>query len=300
GDSLAAVVVADANTARRAIARLKETRHPGAVIALGVQRETPGLPLLGEPVRPHVRSAHAGVEALLDVMLAAAVVVPGGWQEALDVALAYPGAVAVTSEGDRFSAAGSRVGASGPGVTRAALDEARARAADAATALEAAEGRLAAAQVELEAATGNEAEAARALDANDGRRAGSPRSTNGWRVTRRSEPRPSNTESTSTSWPSTRAGWPLSCRTAWPSSRASWRASANGAGSSPRRRAPPLSGSNRCGANGRTRPGASKRCGSGRAAPSWRRPRRACGSRPRWRRCAASRTASPRPPWPAR
>src|SRR5207248_937908 len=53
GDSLAAVVVADANTARRAIARLKETRHPGAVIALGVQRETPGLPLLGEPVRPH-------------------------------------------------------------------------------------------------------------------------------------------------------------------------------------------------------------------------------------------------------
>jgi len=169
GDSLAAVVVADANTARRAIARLKETRHPGAVIALGVQRETPGLPLLGEPVRPHVRSAHAGVEALLDVMLAAAVVVPGGWQEALDVALAYPGAVAVTSEGDRFSAAGSRVGASGPGVTRAALDEARARAADAATALEAAEGRLAAAQVELEAATGNEAEAARALDANDGR-----------------------------------------------------------------------------------------------------------------------------------
>ena len=169
GEALAAVVVADPNTARSAVARLKDGGHTGAVIALGVQRGTAGLPLLGEPVRPHVRSVNAGVEELLDVMLAAAVVVPGGWQEALDVALAYPGAVAVTPEGDRFSATGSRVGAAGLGATRVALDEARERASGAAAALEAAEGRLATAQVELDAAMDVEAEAGRALDTNDGR-----------------------------------------------------------------------------------------------------------------------------------
>src|SRR6185503_12303874 len=133
------------------------------------QRGSAGLPLLGEPVRPHVRSAHPGVEDLLDVMLAAAVVVPGGWQEALDVALAYPGAIAVTPEGDRFSASASRVGASGLGVTRTALDEARARARDGADALAAAEGRLAEAKVELEAASAREAEVSSALDTHDGR-----------------------------------------------------------------------------------------------------------------------------------
>jgi chromosome segregation protein len=169
GDALAAVVVADANAARSAVARLKETTHAGAVVALGLHRGSAGLPLLGEPVRPHVHSHHPGVEDLLDVMLAAAVVVPGGWQEALDVALAYPGAVAVTHEGDRFSAAGSRVGAPRLGATQTALDEARARASDAAEALEAAEGHLAAAGVELESARAHEADAARALDANDGR-----------------------------------------------------------------------------------------------------------------------------------
>jgi chromosome segregation protein len=169
GDALAAVVVADPNSARTAVARLKDSGHTGAVIALGMQRGTVGLPLLGEPVRPHVRSTHAGIEELLDVMLAAAVVVPGGWQEALDVALAYPGAVAVTPAGDRFSATGSRVGAAGLGATQVALDEARDRAADGASALETAEIRLATAQVALDAAVMAEADAGRALDANDGR-----------------------------------------------------------------------------------------------------------------------------------
>jgi chromosome segregation protein len=169
GDALAAVVVADANAARSAVARLKETSHAGSVIALGLRRGTAGLPLLGEPVRQHVRSTHLGVEELLDVMLASAVVVPGGWQEALDVALAYPGAVAVTPAGDRFSADASRVGASRVGATQAALEEARTRSRDAAGALETAEGRLAAAKVELEGANQRGAEAAGALDANDGR-----------------------------------------------------------------------------------------------------------------------------------
>ena len=68
-------------------------------------------------------------------------------------------------------------------------------------------------------------------------RAASPRSTSGWPVTRPSGPRPSNIAFISTSWPCTRAGWRRSSRTGWPSSRASWRACANGAGSSPRRRA---------------------------------------------------------------
>ena len=72
-----------------------------------------------------VRSAHPGVERLLRHLLAATVVVDGGWEEAVDVTLAFPDVVAVTRAGDRISAVGWRLGVGAPGATRAALDEAR-------------------------------------------------------------------------------------------------------------------------------------------------------------------------------
>ena len=71
-----------------------------------------------EPVRTHVRATRPGVETALDVLLAGTVLVDGGWQAALDVALAHPGTVAVTSRGDRFTAASWRLGASRAAITR--------------------------------------------------------------------------------------------------------------------------------------------------------------------------------------
>ncbi len=112
----------------------------GAVLALSAASVPGSLGLaagaLGaEPVRAHVRSSHEQVERLLDVLLATAVAVEGDWTVALDLVLAHPDVVAVTRHGDRFSAAGWRVGAGGVGATGAAL-EAAAAEADAATVAE--------------------------------------------------------------------------------------------------------------------------------------------------------------------
>ena len=77
-----------------------------------------------------------------------------GAAEALEVAVGYPNAVVVTDSGDRFGAAGWRVGAGGDGgVTALALEEAR-------TASTAAMAQLAAAKVAAE-------EALVALDGGD-------------------------------------------------------------------------------------------------------------------------------------
>jgi len=65
-------------------------------------------------------------------LLAGAVAVEGGWPGALDVALAHPGLIVVTREGDRFGPAGWRTGADGSGATAAALEEARHESSEAA------------------------------------------------------------------------------------------------------------------------------------------------------------------------
>ena len=77
-----------------------------------------------------MRSSNAGVNRLLDVLLAAVVVVDRGRDEAVDVTLAHPEVVVVTRAGDRISSTGWRLGAGAPGATRAALDHARAECRD--------------------------------------------------------------------------------------------------------------------------------------------------------------------------
>jgi chromosome segregation protein len=171
GEALAAVVVDGVASARAAFACLHDQDAAGAVLTLGLRRE-PVLPWqVGEPVRAHVRGTVPAVEHLLDALLGSAVAVDGGWQDALDVVLAHPGAIAVTRRGDRFSPTGWRAGAAGPGATRAALDEARRRAEEAAADTVAAEQRAAAARAELTGARAAEADAMRVLDENDTRRA---------------------------------------------------------------------------------------------------------------------------------
>jgi chromosome segregation protein len=171
GEALAAVVLdGGAEAAATALDRLREG-GAGAVLALGVARPPATGPDLGaaagagEPVRRHVRPRQPAVGPLLDALLAPAVAVEGGWRAAADLAAAAPGAVVVTFEGDRFSAAGWRVGTAGAGATGAALDEARRHADAAEVAAEAAATPVAAARDDLVAARRQLADAVRARDA---------------------------------------------------------------------------------------------------------------------------------------
>jgi chromosome segregation protein len=167
GEALGAVVVDGIEAARRSLLLLDEGDGTGAVLALGVA-PGPAVPVApGEPVRGHVRSRHSAVAALLDALVGPAVAVDGGWEQALDVALAHPGAVVVTLDGHRFGPTGWRLRVAAAGATGAALDEATERAAAAEADLARCEGRARAARAELEAARLGEADARRRLDAHD-------------------------------------------------------------------------------------------------------------------------------------
>jgi chromosome segregation protein len=137
GEALAAVVLDSVDSGRRALGVLADGDVSGAVLALGPAPGTPGAtPPTGEPVLAHVRPRRSEVGPLLAGLLGAAVVVDGGWEAALDAALAHPGAVVVTREGDRFGVNGWRIGASATGATGHALDEARERGGAAISAAE--------------------------------------------------------------------------------------------------------------------------------------------------------------------
>jgi len=170
GDALGTVVVADVAAARRAIGRLRDGEHTGAVLPVALSRPVTEVPPVGEPVRAHVRARRPEVEAVLDVLVGAAVAVDGGWTAAADAAEAHPEAVVVTRDGDRFSPSGWRVGSQQGGATQAALDEARDRAERATLEHAAAVEALDAARRDLAEAQGVEADVAREIDEHDGRR----------------------------------------------------------------------------------------------------------------------------------
>jgi chromosome segregation protein len=142
GEGLAAVVLDGVDSARRGLAELHRQAAAGAVIALprpeAIRTGTDWVDLAipdvtgAVPLRGRVQGRLPGVDALLDDLLRHAVVVDGGWHAALDLAMARPDLVVVTRHGDRFSGGLWRTGAAGAGVTAAALDEARSRAAEAA------------------------------------------------------------------------------------------------------------------------------------------------------------------------
>ncbi|HVL06607.1 MAG TPA: chromosome segregation protein SMC [Acidimicrobiales bacterium] len=145
------VVVDGVGAARQVLAGLDDA----GILALGAPATAPpalpaGCP--GEPLRAHVRSPHRGVDRLLDVLLAGAVVVGGGWTEALDASLAHPDVVALTRAGDRFGATAWRRGNTGTAATRIALDEARSRCQEGVAAAARAAAHLAEVSVEAEQA----------------------------------------------------------------------------------------------------------------------------------------------------
>jgi len=169
GEALGAVVVDGVDAGRRALEALHGEQLSGSVLALGASYVAPVLPSRGKPVRPHVRARRADVEPLLDALVGSAVVVEGGWVEAVDVSLGNPSAIVVTTSGDRFGVTGWRVGASGSGATGAALAEAEQRAAATATTASLTAGELEAARAELADARAAEQSLARQLDENDAR-----------------------------------------------------------------------------------------------------------------------------------
>jgi chromosome segregation protein len=174
GEALSAIVVTGVEPARRALARLHRSGTTGAVLSLAslgsVGRFGPGpIDGRGQRVRDHVRTERADVAALLDVLVGDAVRVDGGWPAALDVAIANPGAVVVTRDGDRFSIGGWRVGASGTGATAAALEEARSRVSAAEAELAVRADEVAAARLAVRAAKDAEGDVVRRLDDADTR-----------------------------------------------------------------------------------------------------------------------------------
>ena len=176
GEVVAAILVDGVDAARRSLGHLREHAAAGAVVPLVLMpaggRPAGPPPALGaEPMRAHVRSAVAAVSTLLDDLLAGAVVVSGGWQQAVDVALAAPQLVVVTLDGDRFSSRGWSTGAGTNGATGAALKEATDRASVNAEVTIAAVAAAVGARDALRQATATEAEAQRRRDAHIVRRA---------------------------------------------------------------------------------------------------------------------------------
>ena len=128
GEALAAVVVGDTTVARAALDALHRSDLAGAVLAIG--HAAPSVSAIpggvGRHVRDHVKPLRPDVGPLLDALLWQAVAVEGDWVEAVDVAVAHPGATIVTLDGDRFGTTGWRIGQSSAGATGAALAEAEA------------------------------------------------------------------------------------------------------------------------------------------------------------------------------
>ena len=170
GEAVAAVLVDGVDSARRGLAELRRQSVAGAVVALPDASQPSPLSTSGrDRVRDHVRSRLPNVSALLDQLLRAAVVVEGGWQEAVDVAIAEPHLVVVTKQGDRFAGGLWRSAAGGTGATGAALEEARARADAAAE--QAARAAVACRDAKrlLDQARSDHVAAARAVEANASR-----------------------------------------------------------------------------------------------------------------------------------
>ena len=126
GEVLDAVIVDGDATARRALDVLSSGDASGAVVALGTRRAARATG--PEHIRSHVRGTTPAVDELLDVLLGETVVIDGGWEEALDAAVADSSRIVVTRTGDRFGTSGWRIGTSGTGATGAALAEAEAQA----------------------------------------------------------------------------------------------------------------------------------------------------------------------------
>ena len=151
---------------------------PGLPSPAGPERPSPPRPELrvpqdipagADPMRAKVRAVLPSVEAFLDSLLQTAVVVAGGWQEAVDLAIRRPDLVVVTRSGDRCSGGLWRAGAAGSGATASAWEEARRMAGAARSQAEEAAAAWRLARQEAEDARNGRVAAGRAVEANAAR-----------------------------------------------------------------------------------------------------------------------------------
>ncbi|MFV1989104.1 MAG: chromosome segregation protein SMC [Acidimicrobiales bacterium] len=167
GEALTAVVAQDIASATEALEALREGEEAGAVLALGGAAVSGATVDVGEPVRDHVRAKDPRVSVLLDQLIGSAVLVSGGWREALEVSLSNPHAIVVTHEGDRFAASNLRVGGDPAGATGAALQEAQERVSSTKEQLAEADQILLEARERFDEARESAALAGHELDRND-------------------------------------------------------------------------------------------------------------------------------------
>ncbi len=133
GDALKAIVVEGDDAARAAIERLKRGDRPALLLVAAGRSSGAQIsfaPAGTHPLGSSVRGLRPGLDSVLARLFAQFVLVDGGWEHALDVALANPGVVAVTRDGDRFGGPTAwRAGPQGSSVvTPAALADATASA----------------------------------------------------------------------------------------------------------------------------------------------------------------------------
>ncbi len=111
GESVAAVVVADAASARRALEHLQSADHNGAVLSLAAVRAPVAVPPGVPSVRSHVRAgngAPGALNQLLDALLSGVGCVDD-IESAVSVAESNPSATVVTRRGDSLSSRGWRL-----------------------------------------------------------------------------------------------------------------------------------------------------------------------------------------------
>jgi chromosome segregation protein len=175
GEALRGIVARDADAARAALTRLRSTGTAGTVLVPdGAGSSEAQLPASAgaRPLGPCVAASVPGLDAVLARLLRSTVVVDGGWEEGLSVALANPDLVVVTSDGDRLDGRGAwHAGGSAIGATPAAVEEARRQAAEATSRRDGAEVALAEARTTLEEARRWEAAGDKALDSHRARQA---------------------------------------------------------------------------------------------------------------------------------
>ncbi|MFT7473262.1 MAG: chromosome segregation protein [Verrucomicrobiales bacterium] len=164
GEALSAVVVDSSKAARRALELFEQGRGSGAVIALDPMLP-PALPSENS-ILNYVSPLRSDVAGVLGRLLADIDAVEGDWRDALDASV-DSGRVVVTKSGDRIGGGLWRIGTSGVGATRAALDEAKAASADAANHRRRCDEQLTLIAAQVETLLATDQQAASALDAND-------------------------------------------------------------------------------------------------------------------------------------
>src|SRR5205085_5545207 len=104
-DSQIDIVVDGDDTARAVVERVKRGDRQALLLVAGGRAtgmQISFAPSGSHPLGASVRGLRSGLDSVLARLFAQFVLVDGGWEHALDVAIANPGVVAVTRDGDRF------------------------------------------------------------------------------------------------------------------------------------------------------------------------------------------------------